>query len=142
VATTVILVVVAAGIAIAYRMYGTRAVPEEVPAGSALTVAARQDLYGDAFNEQVLMRPGQLLTRAAVWIDDRGLGKLEEIAHLEAGATDRGERGLGVPIGVGVDLQQSELPERAADVVEPDCPSGPLPIKALGRKRNAARLTQ
>ncbi|HEX4587701.1 MAG TPA: NADH-quinone oxidoreductase subunit L [Mycobacterium sp.] len=70
VATTVILVVVAAGIAIAYRMYGTRPVPEDVPAGSALAVAARQDLYGDAFNEQVFMRPGQLLTRGLVEIDD------------------------------------------------------------------------
>ncbi|MFG1929086.1 NADH-quinone oxidoreductase subunit L [Mycobacterium sp. NPDC048908] len=70
VATTVILVVVAAGIAIAYRMYGKRAVPEEVPAGSALTVAARQDLYGDAFNERVFMRPGQLLTEGLVEIDN------------------------------------------------------------------------
>jgi NADH-quinone oxidoreductase subunit L len=70
VATTVILVVVAAGIAIAYRMYATRAVPEEVPAGSALTVAARRDLYGDAFNERVFMRPGQLLTEGLVEIDD------------------------------------------------------------------------
>jgi NADH-quinone oxidoreductase subunit L len=70
VTTTVILVVVAAGIAIAYRMYGARAVPEEVPAGSALTVAARQDLYGDAFNERTFMRPGQLLTDGLVEIDD------------------------------------------------------------------------
>jgi NADH-quinone oxidoreductase subunit L len=70
VATTVILVVVAAGIAIAYRMYGTRDVPEEVPAGSALTMAARQDLYGDAFNERAFMRPGQLLTNGLVEIDD------------------------------------------------------------------------
>ncbi|GAC1398796.1 MAG: NADH-quinone oxidoreductase subunit L [Mycobacterium sp.] len=70
VATIVILVVVAAGIAVAYRMYGTRAVAELLPAGSALTVAARRDLYGDAFNERVLMRPGQLLTRGLVEVDD------------------------------------------------------------------------
>jgi NADH-quinone oxidoreductase subunit L len=70
VATTVILVVVAVGIAIAYRMYTRRAVPEEVPAGSALTVAARQDLYGDAFNERVFMRSGQRLTAGLVEIDD------------------------------------------------------------------------
>jgi NADH-quinone oxidoreductase subunit L len=70
VATTVILIVVAAGIAIAYRMYGTRVVPEVVPAGNALTVAARQDLYGDAFNERAFMRPGQLLTKGLVEIDD------------------------------------------------------------------------
>jgi NADH-quinone oxidoreductase subunit L len=70
VVTIVVLAVVAAGIAIAYRMYGTRPVPEEVPSGSALTVAARQDLYGDAFNERVFMRPGQLLTAGLVEIDD------------------------------------------------------------------------
>jgi NADH-quinone oxidoreductase subunit L len=70
VVTIVVLAVVAAGIAIAYRMYGTRPVPEEAPAGSALTVAARQDLYGDAFNERVFMRSGQLLTKGLVEIDD------------------------------------------------------------------------
>jgi NADH-quinone oxidoreductase subunit L len=70
VVTIVVLAVVAAGIAIAYRMYGMRPVPEEVPAGSALTVAARQDLYGDAFNERAFMRPGQLLTKGLVEIDN------------------------------------------------------------------------
>jgi NADH-quinone oxidoreductase subunit L len=70
VTTTVILAVVAVGIAIAYRMYGTQPVPEEVPAGSALTVAARHDLYGDAFNERVFMRSGQLFTKGLVEIDD------------------------------------------------------------------------
>ncbi len=73
VATTVILVVVAAGIAIAYRMYATRPVPAEVAAGSALTVAARKDLYGDAFNEEVFMRPGQVLTSTLVEVDDKGV---------------------------------------------------------------------
>src|SRR6478736_6201125 len=74
VVTIIVLAVVAAGIAIAYRMYGTRAVPEEVPAGNALTVAARQDLYGDAFNERAFMRPGQLLTESLVEIDDDAVG--------------------------------------------------------------------
>ena len=70
VVTIVVLAVVAAGIAIAYRMYGMRPVPEEVPAGSALTVAARQDLYGDVFNERAFMGPGQLLTKGLVEIDN------------------------------------------------------------------------
>jgi NADH-quinone oxidoreductase subunit L len=73
VVTTVILAVVAVGIVIAYRMYGLRPVPEEVPAGSALTVAARRDLYGDAFNEEMFMRPGQLLTKGLVEIDDEAV---------------------------------------------------------------------
>ncbi|OAN40625.1 NADH-quinone oxidoreductase subunit L [Mycolicibacterium iranicum] len=71
--TAIVLSVVAVGIAVAYRMYGTRAVPEEVPVGSALTVAARQDLYGDAFNERILMRPGLNFTRGLVEIDDEAV---------------------------------------------------------------------
>ncbi|MCA2259383.1 NADH-quinone oxidoreductase subunit L [Mycobacterium avium] len=88
--TTVILAVVAVGIAIAYRMYGTTPVPAEVPAGSALTMAARQDLYGDAFNEQVFMRPGQLLTKGLVEIDDNAVERtVNGIASLTAGASLR-----------------------------------------------------
>jgi NADH-quinone oxidoreductase subunit L len=89
VATTVILVVVAVGIAIAYRMYGTRTVPAEVPAGSALTVAARQDLYGDAFNERAFMRPGQLLTSGLVEIDDDAVdGAANGLAALVGRVSD------------------------------------------------------
>jgi NADH-quinone oxidoreductase subunit L len=73
VVTVIVLSVVAVGIAIAYRMYGSRVVPEEVPAGSALTVAARQDLYGDVFNEKVLMRPGIAITHGLVEIDDEAV---------------------------------------------------------------------
>jgi NADH-quinone oxidoreductase subunit L len=54
-------------------MYGSRPVPAEVPVGSALTVAARQDLYGDAFNEKVLMRPGAVITAGLVEIDDEAV---------------------------------------------------------------------
>ena len=70
---SMILAVVAVGIAIAYRMYATRPVPERRPTGSALTVAARKDLYGDAINEEVLMRPGQVLTKGLVEVDDKGV---------------------------------------------------------------------
>ncbi|MDG5481740.1 NADH-quinone oxidoreductase subunit L [Mycolicibacterium gadium] len=70
VVTTVILAVVGVGIVIAYRMYGTREIPVEVPAGSALTGAARRDLYGDALNEELFMRPGQLVAKGLVEIDD------------------------------------------------------------------------
>jgi NADH-quinone oxidoreductase subunit L len=89
VATTVILVVVAAGIVIAYRMYAKQAVPEEVPAGSALTVAARHDLYGDAFNERVFMRPGALLTEGLVEIDDDAVdGAANGLAALVGRVSD------------------------------------------------------
>ena len=93
VATIVILVVVAAGIVIAYRMYGRRAVPEAVPAGNALTVAARQDLYGDAFNERAFMRPGQLLTEGLVEIDDDTIdGAANGLAALVGRTSNRFRR--------------------------------------------------
>ena len=73
VTTSITLAVVAVGIAIAYRLYATRPVPAEAPAGSALTVAARKDLYGDVLNEAVFMRPGADLTRTLVRVDDKGI---------------------------------------------------------------------
>ncbi|ORV93070.1 NADH-quinone oxidoreductase subunit L [Mycolicibacterium iranicum] len=88
--TAIVLGVVAVGIVIAYRMYGTRAVPEEVPEGSALTVAARRDLYGDAFNERVLMRPGLSFTRGLVEIDDEAVDGVA--GGLAAGVSRVSER--------------------------------------------------
>jgi NADH-quinone oxidoreductase subunit L len=71
VTTVAALAAVAVGVVIAYRQYATRPVPRNLPRDvSALTVAARRDLYGDAFNEAVFMRPGQLLTKTMVGTDD------------------------------------------------------------------------
>ncbi|MBJ7340091.1 NADH-quinone oxidoreductase subunit L [Mycolicibacterium sp.] len=89
--TAITLAVVAAGIAIAYRAYATRPIPEVAPDDvSALTVAARRDLYGDAFNEDVLMRPGQVLTRGLVEIDDDGIDDVSRIlGNLVGGSSER-----------------------------------------------------
>jgi NADH-quinone oxidoreductase subunit L len=71
VTTTLALGVVAVGVAVAYRQYATRAVPLTAPQDvSALTVAARRDLYGDAVNEAAFMRTGARLTRSMVAVDD------------------------------------------------------------------------
>jgi NADH-quinone oxidoreductase subunit L len=67
------LLLVIAGALLAYQQY-RRDVPLTAPESvSPLTVAARKDLYGDAFNEAVFMRPGQYLTRALVWFDNRSI---------------------------------------------------------------------
>ncbi|TFV57811.1 NADH-quinone oxidoreductase subunit L [Mycobacterium sp. PS03-16] len=88
VATVLILSVVAVGVAIAYRMYARREVPTEVPGGSALTVAARRDLYGDALNERVFMRPGRALTSTLITVDDRAVdGAATGLAALVSGAS-------------------------------------------------------
>ena len=65
------LVVVALGVAAAWA--ASRRVPSTRPAGSVVTVAARRNLYADAFNETVLMRPGQWLVRGLVFLDNKGV---------------------------------------------------------------------
>ena len=84
------LVLVVGGAAVAYLMYGSRPVPAVAPRGSLLTVAARNDLGGDAFNEAVLMRPGQYLTRTLVYTDNRGVdGAVNGLAALVGGSSGR-----------------------------------------------------
>ncbi|MGQ9409583.1 NADH-quinone oxidoreductase subunit L [Mycolicibacterium gilvum] len=90
VVTVIVLSVVAVGVAIAYRMYGARPVPIDVPPGSALTVAARRDLYGDTVNERVLMRPGMTFTRRLVELDDEAVDGAG--AGLAAGVSRVSER--------------------------------------------------
>jgi len=68
------LALVLVSVALAWMPYARREVPLTAPQHvTPLTVAARRDLYGDAFNESVFMRPGQYLTRMLVWFDQRGL---------------------------------------------------------------------
>ena len=89
--TVATLVIVLAGVAVAYRQYTGVAVPEVAPEPvSRLTVAARRDLYGDAVNEAVFMRPGDRVTRALVTVDDRGVdGVVTGVAAGVAGASTR-----------------------------------------------------
>ncbi|WP_093169275.1 NADH-quinone oxidoreductase subunit L [Sinosporangium album] len=70
------LALVAVGAAIAWAKYGRAEVPQVAPRGSFLTTFARRDLYGDALNESLFMRPGQWLTRIAVFFDNRAVDGL------------------------------------------------------------------
>ena len=57
---------------------------------SPITKAARADLYGDALNEAVFMRPGQYLTRSMVYVDNRGVdGAVNGLAALVGGTSGR-----------------------------------------------------
>jgi NADH-quinone oxidoreductase subunit L len=89
--TLITLLVVAGGAAAAYRQYGTQAVPRTAPqAVTPVTVAARRNLYGDAVNESLLMRPGQYLTRALVFVDGRGVdGVVNGLAAGIGGSSGR-----------------------------------------------------
>ena len=91
--TAIVTLTVAVGVFIAWRTYGTKEVPVTAPRGSVLTRAARADLYGDALNEAVLMRPGQWTTRWLVWFDNRGLdGGVNGLAALIGGTSGQVRR--------------------------------------------------
>jgi len=93
----VTLLAVAIGLVLAWRQYASLPVPETAPEGSALTRAARVDLYQDAVNDAVLVEPGRHLTRSLVYGDRTavdgtftGLGRLtvgigELVRRLQTG---------------------------------------------------------
>lgn len=84
------LALVAVGAGIAWMRYGRVPVSETAPRGSFLTTFARRDLYGDALNETLLMRPGQWLTRIAVFFDNRGIdGLVNGLAAAVGGTSGR-----------------------------------------------------
>lgn len=91
ISTALALGVVAIGIAVAYRLYATAAVPRVAPLSvSPLTTAVRNDFYGDAFNEEVFMRPGAQLTHALVEVDDAGVdGSVNALAALVSATSNR-----------------------------------------------------
>jgi NADH-quinone oxidoreductase subunit L len=93
VAGTAALVLALAGVALAWAMYGRRPVSAVAPAARFPVTAARRDLYGDAFNESVLMRPGQWLTRLSVYFDNRGVdGLVNTLAATVGGTSGRMRR--------------------------------------------------
>ncbi|MGN6129230.1 MAG: NADH-quinone oxidoreductase subunit L [Nocardioidaceae bacterium] len=66
--------VVIVGIAIAWLTVGRNEVPTTAPTRvSVFTRAARADLYGDAVNEGLFMRPGDRFVTGMVGFDDRGI---------------------------------------------------------------------
>lgn len=67
---TLTLVVVVLGALLAFRMYAVSLVPEEAPRGSFLTRAARRDLYQDAANETLVLKPAHGVARL-VQVGDR-----------------------------------------------------------------------
>ena len=90
--SAVALAVVAVGVVVAYRMYGGKVeIPSVAPVQvSVLTTAARNDLYGDAFNEEVFMRSGAELTDALVEVDNAGVdGSVNALAALVSRTSNR-----------------------------------------------------
>ncbi|MEP6628838.1 MAG: NADH-quinone oxidoreductase subunit L [Lapillicoccus sp.] len=88
--TVVTILLVAAGVLLAWARYWRDEVAVVAPAGNLATQAARNDLYQDQVNEGILMRPGIHLTRSLVYADSAGIdGGATGIARLISGASLR-----------------------------------------------------
>jgi NADH-quinone oxidoreductase subunit L len=72
VVTILSLVVTLLGAGLAWALFRRGTATEPQPAG-VLVTAARRNLYTDAFNEAVFERPGIYLTRALVYLDNKGI---------------------------------------------------------------------
>lgn len=70
---SILITILGAGLAWFLFRNGTATAPQ--PAG-VLVTAARKNLYTDAFNEAVFEKPGIFLTRALVYLDNRGVDGL------------------------------------------------------------------
>ncbi|MGL5827263.1 MAG: NADH-quinone oxidoreductase subunit L [Nocardioides sp.] len=68
--TAIVVGVVALGVALAWLFVARRDVPTDAPAKvSVLTRAARADLYGDAINDRLVVRPGTTTVWAMTHLD-------------------------------------------------------------------------
>jgi NADH-quinone oxidoreductase subunit L len=78
------------GVLIAYLIF-RRDVPVEQPQRvSFVTRAARKDLYGNTLNETLVARPGTWLSRALVFVDNRGVdGAVNGLAASLGGGSGR-----------------------------------------------------
>ena len=71
-----VLAVVALGVSLGWRTYAARAVPGEAPADedvSFLARAGRNEVYGNAVNDALAVRPTRHLVRTLVYVDGAGL---------------------------------------------------------------------
>jgi NADH-quinone oxidoreductase subunit L len=88
--TVLTMLLVAAGVGLAYLRYVRSEVPVTAPVGSFATRAARRDLYQDELNEAVFMRPGQQLTHGLVQVDNHGVdGAVRGFAGLIGASSGR-----------------------------------------------------
>jgi NADH-quinone oxidoreductase subunit L len=87
--TTLSLVLTVGGAALGWWLFRNGTAEQEQPAG-ALVTAARRNLYTDAVNEAVFERPGIYLTRALVYLDNKGIdGLVNGIAASVGGGSGR-----------------------------------------------------
>ncbi len=84
--TMIIVAVVAIGVGLAWVLFGKRDVPRVAPSKvSVFTTAGRNELYGDAFNDAVIVEPGKRFTHG--------------LAAFDSGVVDGGAMGTAAAFG-------------------------------------------
>lgn len=86
------LAVMVGGVALAWAVYLRKPVAATAPKANPVTAFAREELYGNQINEGLFMRPGQVLTRTLVVIEDKIIDGA--VNGLGTGVRDS-SRGLG-----------------------------------------------
>jgi NADH-quinone oxidoreductase subunit L len=87
--TVLSLVITVAGAGLAWALFRNGTAPQEQPAG-VLVTAARRNLYTDAINEALFEKPGIYLTRALVFLDNKGIdGVVNGLAATVGGGSGR-----------------------------------------------------
>ncbi|MFC0526789.1 NADH-quinone oxidoreductase subunit L [Phytohabitans kaempferiae] len=87
--TALSIVVTVLGAGLAYALFRNGTALQEQPAGPVV-MAARRNLYADVFNEAVFEKPGIFLTRALVFLDNRGIdGLVNGLAAAVGGGSGR-----------------------------------------------------
>ena len=88
------MLVVAAGVLIGWLVFGRKPIPAVAPLGNPLAVAGRNDLYGDAINDTLVVQPVLGLSRAAVATDAKALdGFVGVLTTMIGGLSVAGRRG-------------------------------------------------
>jgi NADH-quinone oxidoreductase subunit L len=86
VVTLIVVATVAVGVALAWMVFGRRDVPRVAPTKvSVFTRAGRNELYGDAFNDAVIVGPGKRFN--------------EGLAAFDSGVVDGGTMGTAFALG-------------------------------------------
>ena len=86
------MLVVAAGVVVGWLVFGRRPIPAEPPAGNPLAEAGRNDLYGDAINDALVVQPVLGLSRAAVATDAKGIDGFVDLLSNAIGGVSVGGR--------------------------------------------------
>jgi len=74
--TLLVMVTVAAGVTLGFFGYARQPIASEMPPNSSVSLftrAGRADLFGDAINDAIAVRPTRHLTRLLVYLDGKGI---------------------------------------------------------------------